>query len=102
MLRHDKAVLDETTALQASGIEGTIPNELFGWWMLTFNLRLETSDAAIIRGKAPNYSLPRVQQAMREMWGAGTLAEQKPGASQTARGTRWWLRESRKRENLSG
>ena len=74
-LRHDKAVLDVTTALQSSGIEGTIPNELFGWWMLTFNLRLETSDAAIIRGKAPNYSLPRVQQAMREMWGAGTLAE---------------------------
>ena len=51
-----------------------MPSEVFGWYLLNFFMWMEPSDVANVRGRAENYKLDSVINALQRMWSGNGLS----------------------------
>ena len=61
-------------ALKESGATGTIPSEVYGWYLLNCYMRMDPSDIANVRAHAETYKLEDIMSALHRMWSGGGLA----------------------------
>ena len=61
-------------ALKESGASGTIPSEVYGWYLLNCYMRMDPSDIANVRAHAETYKLEDIMSALHRMWSGGGLA----------------------------
>ena len=62
------------TALKDVNPDKKMPEEFYGWYLLTICMRLDPTDIANIKAKAESYSLRHVENAIKMMWSGGGLA----------------------------
>ena len=61
-------------ALKDVNPDKKMPEEFYGWYLLTICMRLDPADVANIKAKAESYSLRHVENAIKMMWSGGGLA----------------------------
>ena len=65
---------DIKRGLQEMGAETEVPQEIYGWYLLNQQVRLEPSDLATLKSQASTYKLDDVMAALRKMWGGDSLS----------------------------
>lgn len=74
--RHSSLIRDINKALKETGSGNTVPQEIYGWFLVHQFLRLEPSDIATVKSVAASYKLPDISTAMTKLW-SGTALSQK-------------------------
>ena len=72
--RHAVLIRDIKKAMIELGVTNEVPSEIFGWFVLNQLMRLDPSDAAVIKAQSPSYKLEDIMTSMRKMWGGDSLA----------------------------
>ena len=63
------------TAFEEINKKDAMPEEFFGWHLLTVGVRLDPSDVANVKAKASGYGLDKVENTLKLMWSGGGLAQ---------------------------
>lgn len=71
--RHSVFIRDIRKAMVDIGCKDSVPEEIYGWFMINKHLRLDATDMAMIKAQTQSYKLTDVMQVMRKMWGGDSL-----------------------------
>lgn len=64
--RHASYLRDITKAMSENGKSGSVPSEIYGWFVINKLLKLEATDIAMVKAQASSYKLDDVLAAMQK------------------------------------